>query len=252
MTLGAAMVVGRALTHYQRLQERNAELLREQVEELEAFAGRVAHDILGPLSTVSLSLQLLERREALHGEAALTRARSGVWSIDVVVRDLLDFALSGARPARSAPLEVASTTLKVLEDLQAEATAERVELRHDLAPVPPVMCAPGVLVSLVSNLVRNALKHMGDAPRRVVTVRAQERADRVRVEVEDTGPGIAPDVLKGLFQPYVRGRDPSRPGLGLGLATVRRLAAAHGGAVGGDTDRGRGSTFWFELPRAAG
>lgn len=248
MTIGAAMVVGRALSHYQRLQERNAELLRKQVEELEAFAGRVAHDILGPLSTVSLGLEMLGRREALQGETALTRARSGVWSIDVVVRDLLDFALSGARPARSAPLDVASTTLKVLEDLQAEATAERVELHHDLAPVPPVGCAPGVLVSLVSNLVRNALKHMGDAPRRVVTVRARVHAARVRVEVTDTGPGIAPDVLKGLFQPYVRGRDPSRPGLGLGLATVRRLAEAHGGAVGVDTALGRGSTFWFELP----
>jgi signal transduction histidine kinase len=174
-----------------------------------------------------------------------------VWSIEVIVRDLLAFAVSGARPAATAPIEVAPAVLQVLEDLQAEARSERVLLRHELAPVPTVACAPGVLVSLLSNLVRNALKHMGAAPERVVTVRTLDHGHRVRVEVTDTGPGVPPGLLDRLFQPYVRGNDPDRSGLGLGLATVRRLAEAHGGAVGVDTELGRGSTFWFELPRAA-
>lgn len=250
VTVVAALVVGRAISHYQNLQERNAELLRKQVDELEAFAGRVAHDILGPLGGISLGLQAVGRTVAPRSEPLLARARSCVWSIEVIVRDLLAFAVSGARSATSAPLEVAPAVLQVLQDHQSEARAEQIDLRHELDPVPAVACAPGVLVSLLSNLVRNALKHMGAAPVRVVTVRTRDHAGRVRIEVTDSGPGIAPDVVDTLFMPYARGHASDRPGLGLGLATVRRLAEAHGGTAGVDTELGRGSTFWFELPPA--
>jgi signal transduction histidine kinase len=72
------------------------------------------------------------------------------------------------------------------------------------------------------------------------------RGDRARFEVIDTGPGIAPEILPRIFEPYVRGRH-GLPGIGLGLATVRRMVEAHGGTAGVDSSP-RGSRFWFELP----
>ena len=111
-------------------------------------------------------------------------------------------------------------------------------------------CASGVLASLLSNLLRNAIKHMGGSKRRQVDVRISARHERVRFEVEDTGPGLPPELVPQAFDPYVRGAGTSEPGLGLGLATVRRLAEGHDGRYGVSSRPGEGALFWFELPAA--
>jgi signal transduction histidine kinase len=113
-----------------------------------------------------------------------------------------------------------------------------------------VVCAAGVLASLISNLVRNAIKHMGEGERRQIHVRIEARRDRVRFEVQDTGPGLPPELLRNAFDPYVRGTGTSVPGLGLGLATVRRLVEGHFGRYGVSSRPGEGALFWFELPAA--
>lgn len=74
-------------------------------------------------------------------------------------------------------------------------------------------------------------------------------AARVRFEVEDTGPGLPPGLEPLVFEPYVRGHK-TGAGIGLGLATVRRITEAHGGEVGVFANKERGCTFWFELPCA--
>lgn len=106
-----------------------------------------------------------------------------------------------------------------------------------------------MLVSILSNLVSNAIKYMGDAPLKRVMVRSSIKGKAVRIEVRDTGPGVPPELRVRVFDPYVRGVSSSIPGMGLGLATVRRLTEAHGGTVGLEPNAGvGGSVFWFELP----
>jgi signal transduction histidine kinase len=73
----------------------------------------------------------------------------------------------------------------------------------------------------------------------------------VRFEVDDTGPGIPVEEQAAVFEPYVRGKGAHVAGLGLGLATVRRLVEANGGRVGVASQPGRGARFWFTLPAAA-
>lgn len=252
-TLGAAVLVGRGVEQHVQLQEANAALLREQVAELEAFAGRVAHDVLGPLGGVTLGIEVAGR--ALHDEPkasrALERARGCVGAVERVVRDLLEFARAGARPDPDGRADVRAAVTQALADVQDEAQAAGIEVQAELPDaLPAAACAEGVLLSLVSNLVRNAVKHMGACTPRQVVVRVRA-SDRLRVEVNDTGPGLAPEFVTVAFQPHVRGRGVSVPGLGLGLATVKRLAEAHGGRVGVASAPGVGSTFWFELPAAA-
>ena len=72
----------------------------------------------------------------------------------------------------------------------------------------------------------------------------------MRIEVEDSGPGIPPALYETIFDPHVRGRTDGKPGIGLGLATVKRITESHGGAVGFRSRLDVGSTFWVELPRA--
>ena len=66
--------------------------------------------------------------------------------------------------------------------------------------------------------------------------------------MEDTGPGLSPELVKQAFDPYVRGTRTTEPGLGLGLATVRRLVDGHDGRYGVSSQLGEGALFWFELP----
>jgi len=107
-----------------------------------------------------------------------------------------------------------------------------------------------VLASVLGNLVRNAVKY-GEPDDCRIEVRASVRDnDTMRIEVVDSGPGIPADMLDTIFLPYVRGPTAGRQGLGLGLATVKRLVDAHGGSVSVHSEIGCGSTFAFELPLA--
>jgi signal transduction histidine kinase len=187
-----------------------------------------------------------ERRVAIMDRArrSLVRARR-------LIDDLLAFAQAGARPDRRAASTAAEVVDGVIEELRPVAQARQIAVDVEQAPqLPPVRCASGVLASLLSNLMRNAIKHMGDRPRRQIHVRIMPRNDRVRFEVEDSGPGLSPDLLPDAFDPYVRGTGTREPGLGLGLATVRRLVDGHDGRYGVASRLGEGSLFWFELPVA--
>ena len=251
VTLLGAFVLRRAMRSHLELAERHQRLLAERASELEQFAGTVAHDILSPLNAVGLALQLAgqpgddERRARTiaHGASAIKR-------VSRLVHGLLDFAVSGARPDPTARTEVGRTLAELGAALQPAAVEANVELRVEANVTCEVSCNEGVLTSLVSNLAYNALKYIGDGPNRRIDVRALDQGACVRVEIRDTGPGLPPGLEQRVFEPYVRGGRSTKGGIGLGLATVKRLAEAHGGRVGVHSVPGEGCTFWFELPKA--
>jgi signal transduction histidine kinase len=164
------------------------------------------------------------------------------------VDGIFEFARAGAQPEAGSETEVKD----VLDDVVAEVqTAVDPPLDVRVEPYTPcaVACDPGVLTSLLSNLVNNAVKYTQDSALRQITVRLLDRGERVRFEVEDTGPGLAQGLGENVFEPYVRAPGLTQPGLGLGLATVKRLSEAHGGQVGVRSNPGKGCVFWFELPK---
>jgi signal transduction histidine kinase len=226
-------------------------VMRRRSEELEGFAGRVAHDLLSPIAAVEMSVASVARSEGARREASLARAQRGLARTRSLIDDLLGFAQAGARPLPGAVAPVTRVVEGVLEEMRQPAIERGVSIHVDLPPPPlAVRCAPGVLASLLSNLVRNAIKHMGERPRREVQVSAFSVGGRVRFEVVDSGPGLPPELGSRVFDPYVRGAGTSTPGLGLGLATVRRLAEGHDGRYGFYSQPGAGALFWFELPAA--
>jgi signal transduction histidine kinase len=237
-----------------RLRQWHEQYLRERSEEMERFSARVAHDIRGPLTTIGLAVDSLARGESTSTKdaASLERAKRGIERARTIIDGLLSFARAGARGDVGAQCRADEVAVEVVNVLRPSADVVGVELRLEPPPQCSVGCNEGVLSSVIANLVGNAIKYIGSQPVRCVTVRVVAREAFVRVEVEDTGPGVAPELVPRLFEPFVRGPDVGQPGAGLGLATVKILADRHGGAVGYSSARDGGAIFWVELPRATG
>jgi signal transduction histidine kinase len=252
VALGIAglLLILRQGRRYRALAQAHSGFHQARADELEQFAGRVAHDIRNPLSSAQMGAEVVLRRIGDQGHKELLAGiLRSLARADAITTGLLEFARSGARPDPGARTDPGEVLRDLVRGVAHEAEHHRIAIH--LEPVPPVLlaCAPGVYLSLVSNLVRNAIKYMGDARAREIVLRVIAEGSAVRTEVADTGPGIATVDLPSLFEPYFRAGHEGE-GLGLGLATVKKLAEGHGGSVGVASERGRGSTFWFMLPRA--
>ncbi|WP_394844340.1 HAMP domain-containing histidine kinase [Pendulispora brunnea] len=250
VSIALAVLAARAVRKYTGLVERRA-------EELESFANRVAHDVRGPLTPALGALEIARKKLTDEHELApvLDRGVRSVRLVESIVDGLLAFARAGAQPEPGTYADFRGAVEEVISECQAYAAARKVDLRAEPVPDVAVRCAPGLLASVLSNLVRNAIKYIGDGkdgnldPAEVF-VQVIMQGDIVRCEVVDTGPGIPPAMQRAIFLPHVR-LDRRANGLGLGLATVDRVVRAHGGQVGVlPNPKGQGSVFWFELPQA--
>ncbi len=249
VSLLAVVFAFRASRRHDRLQEEHRALLDARVAELDHFGGRVAHDILSPLGTIAFSLGALGRSGG-EGRAEIDRAQRAVQRVRQIVEALLSFARAGARPDAGARCELAGVLVNVAADCAAPAAAAGIQLVFEPAPAVDLACSGGVATSIAENLVRNAIKFMGDRPVKRITVRTRAAGGFALLEVEDTGPGIARALQSRIFEPFDRGGREGPHGVGLGLATVKRLAEAHGGSVRVASEPGAGARFRVELPIA--
>jgi signal transduction histidine kinase len=249
LALALLFVYGFRRQSAQREAERREAM--ERAAELEQFAGRVAHDIRNPLSAISMVMGALEVAPQERRTDMLKRGRSGVRRIEAMLDGLLKFACAGARPEPSAHADAREVMAGLATELGAQAAEAGISLLVVPSSSSAVACNPGILLSLIQNLTENAIKYMGESTERRITIRMVEQRTVVRFEVEDTGPGLPPGMETAVFNPHVRVRGSAQPGFGLGLATVKKAAEAHGGRVGVRSAAGRGCLFWFELPKAA-
>jgi signal transduction histidine kinase len=233
------------------------QFLVDRADELEAFARRVAHDLKDPLGALSMRLGML--RVSLGSEApelapAIDKAVEQIERIDELLCGLLEFARSGGKPVPGARAELREVVDHVIEELAPVAGSAHAELFVDPFLPGHVACTPGALQSVLTNLVGNAVKYVreGQRPVRRVQVHVEDRAETVRVEVADTGPGLPPGVEQIVFQPFVKVGPTKLSGTGLGLATAKRIVEAYGGTIGVRSSPGVGSCFWFEIPKAQG
>jgi len=228
-------------------------LIERRAEELELFAGRVAHDVLGPLGAASLALDVAAR-EAPPGsrtERLVGSGRAGLRRARVIADALLEFARAGASPAPGGRADVGEVVRAVVEEVEPEAKLRGIAVGVELEERAAAACSAGILACVVSNLLRNAVKYVGDGAGKRVVVRARAAGDVIRLEVEDDGPGLPPNLGSSVFQPYVRGPGSGKAGIGLGLATVKKITEAHGGRIDVVSAPGQGCRFGVELPAAA-
>lgn len=227
-----------------------AELARRN-QELDAFASRVAHDLVAPLSPLKGYLTLARRGAGDEKvKELLTQAESSTSRMTELVEALLNFCRAGkTREGAVGELDTAVSTI-LLEVSQAAAAAG-VALERNLQPRVVVRCPPQLLQSIAQNLLSNAVKYSAGRPDAKVAVSVARQGHEAVLTVTDNGPGMNDASVAMLFQPFFRAPEMrATPGHGLGLATTKRLVDAHGGVITVDSKEGRGTTFTVRLPLA--
>lgn len=217
------------------------------------FVADAAHEIQTPLTVIkgTIEVALHKSRSADEYRDALVTNLGQVERLSTLTRSLLTLAqFAGDRPpVKLVPLSLEPLMQELVKELTLLAEDRKVRLTLETHPVPLVLGDAGRLTQLLINLLDNALAHT--PPEGEVTLRLRPENGQVVVEVDDTGPGIAPEHLPHLFERFYRGdlaRDRESGGAGLGLAIVNEIAEAHGGTVRAESTVGKGSVFTLTLP----
>lgn len=207
----------------------------------------VAHEVRNPLGIIRASVQLLEdaRGETKRINEATGIIKQEIDRLDRVIKALLDFGRPSEPTLR--PTNVEDVVSDVVMFTRRFAGQASVELDAEYASGLPLVSADAdqlkqVLVNLVSNAVQ-AMEPTGGH----ITVRVWDDDGFVFMSIRDTGPGIPPEDMRRVFDPFYSTRD---DGTGLGLTIVHRIIDQHGGRIEVESELGTGTTFTVALPAA--
>jgi signal transduction histidine kinase len=222
-------------------------MLEARNRELDAFAGRVAHDIRGPLTSISLATTRLAA--TAPQERAVTEILGrGVMRMQSLVEDLLTLARVEAHVrGRCDPSKV----MAELEDDFAGRLADQQGSLRETVEQAEVACSPSLLRQTLTNLIENAIKYRRPEAPPLVAVSGSVVDGGYELRVSDNGIGMSDDEAARAFEPFYRSpRTLHVPGTGLGLSIVNRIAQASGGRLSIETRLGHGSTFILHLTLA--
>jgi signal transduction histidine kinase len=242
----------RSLRELQAERDRVAGLLDAQRQ----LVASVSHELRTPVATLRGYVETALRREPAGAGALRTELATMEQEIARLQRLIDDlFTLSRAAVGRLAlrlePTDAGAVVRRLVDTAAPLAWGQRrvqvlAEVPSDL---PPAQADAQRLEQIVSNLLGNAVRHT--PPGGLVAAAVAAEPDAVRLEVRDTGEGIAPEDLPHLFERFYRGHNGhERAGAGLGLALTKELAEAMGGSVAAASTPGAGSCFTVRLPRA--
>ena len=255
---GLAFGVGRDMTELRGVHE----LLRARADELEnanrikdEFLATMSHELRTPLTSILGWARLLDTNQLREQDKqrAIHVIQRNAQAQAKLIEDLLDVSriITGKLRIEFQPVSFAALTESVVNSLRPAIDAKQLELSTNIDPAAgPILGDPARLEQIVTNLLSNAIKFTPNQGR--IDVSLERRDSRVRLEVKDTGVGIAPESLPFIFERF-RQVDSSNVrahgGLGLGLAIVDYLVRQQAGKVRARSEGlGAGATFTVEFP----
>jgi len=257
--LNAALTVRIALEQARRSLAEAVAVGAQSRETQQHFLASIGHELRTPLTAIIGYTEMLvdEALEYAGDPFAKSVSRDGA----VILRAceqlmaVLEDLLSAGRAVGDAGLrdrvDVAGAVADVLHWHRTAARTVGVRLSSKVDPGQTVWAHPAGLRQVLANLVGNAVVHnvaQGAVVVSTESLRGESGEPRLRVIVRDTGPGLTPEQLAHIFQPFVRYAKPAVKGTGLGLSLSRSIAERDGGTVGAESTPGDGSAFWVELP----
>lgn len=212
----------------------------------------IAHELRNPIGVIQSHLEAMQdgvfpldrdQVDSLHEETLL---------LSRLVGDLRELALAdaGQLALNRAPTDLRALIERVVNAFQAQANEREITLTASVPEnIPPLNIDAQRIEQVLRNLLSNALCYT--LANGVVMVTATQEKNLARVQVHDSGTGIAPEGLPHVFERFWRGdkaRSRTQGSTGLGLAIAKQLVEAHGGQIGVESNVGKGTTFWFTLP----
>jgi two-component system, sensor histidine kinase and response regulator len=233
--------------------ERKYDELRRLEHLRDNLTHMIVHDLRSPLTAIAGYLQLLQHEEQELNEKHrryVNSATTGATTLIEMITSLLDVNRleSGQMPLRTELRDLAVVAAGAMKSLEGLTIHRSVSVEHPDGPIWSV-CDPTIMQRVVANLVGNALKFTPKSGS--VTVVVLSHGDRARVEVRDTGYGIESEYLERVFDKFAQveaHEENKHYSSGLGLTFCKLATEAHGGKIGVESEVGKGSTFWFELP----
>ncbi|MEJ8570998.1 PAS domain S-box protein [Microbaculum marinum] len=239
----------------ERLAELQSQLVRiARINAVDEMGATLAHELNQPLTALMLYLQAVSR--------AATRLTE-TEALPKGVSDILDKALAEAdragkiihrmrrfvekREVEHQPADLAMLVEEAIEFTAIGSKAREVTIERRIAEgLPSVDVDPVQIQQIVVNLLRNAIDAVGGSDPKIIVVEIALRKGNVALSVEDSGPGIDPQIFPELFRAFATG---AKGGVGLGLAISRSIAQSHGGDLYADPGgSGKGARFTLELP----
>ena len=228
----------------QELKKADAEKARlERLSALGEMAATVAHETKNPLNSIRVATSYLKKN--FHGEILaefLTIIEEEVMRLNDITSNFLGF--SKPAPLVFKPGDINAIVRQTVELIRQEATDRNIEVilvTDEHVPVMP--WDHSAMKQALLNLLLNALdaSREGDA----ITISTETAGDRLRISVQDTGAGIAKEILAHIFKPFYTTKT---RGSGLGLAIVDRIVKEHKGSIAVQSETGKGTQFTIELP----
>jgi len=238
----------------EHIAERTAELTKT-ISELEAFSYSISHDLRAPLRAINGYAAILaaEHKLALddEGRALLGRIETNAARMAQLIDGLLGFARLARVEFVKADVDMSELARGAAAEVRGASDGGSVELT--VAPLPPTRGDAQMLRQVWVNLIANALKFSAPKPKPIITVGGELRGDEAVYWVRDNGVGFDMTYAEKLFGVFQRLHHAGEfPGVGVGLAIVRRIVMRHGGRVWAESVPGAGSTFYFTVnPTAA-
>lgn len=231
------------------IEHKKTEEVLSQTEKMVAvgrLAAGVAHEINNPLSGMTLCFKNLMEADVdnLTREKLVTAINDGLQKIKNIVGHLLDF--SRMTVTEKTPVGLNNLINRLLVLLNYPASKKNIEIIDDLSDdIPEILIDENKMSQVFMNIMINAVQAMDDGGR--LTVRTKADNGSCVVSIEDTGGGIAPDIMSHIFDPFFTTKGIGE-GTGLGLSVSKGIVEQHGGMIEVDSKVGAGTTFKIKLP----
>ena len=215
----------------------------------------LSHDLRSPLNSIIGSVDYLKTHFDTMEHSEVKKLFDMLYKSSVGQLNMLDYLVEWARIKYAseafspAKIELVKYVEKVFATLNDAAVLNTINLHHEIKANETVIADEKMLLSILQNLVSNAIKH--SHPGGKITVSAQAKDDKVIVQIKDTGVGMSKEIQEKLFTPQLDALSKARienKGAGIGLFLVKGFLEKNGGEIWVESEEGNGSSFYFTLP----
>lgn len=242
--------------------KQSEDAVKKYVNELEELSTHkenvlaiLSHDLRSPLSAIIATTKYLKDNFQKMKPEVVQEMLNLLYKSSTDELDMLDYLVEWARIKYASdvfsPTQIKLTEYidKVFESLNETASINTINLHHEVQADTSVFADGKMLISVIQNIVSNAIKHTEKGG--TVTVSAKKEGEKIIIQVQDTGIGMSEEIIKKLFTPQMKILSETRKknkGAGIGLLLVKGFLEKNGGEIWVESMEGKGSTFYFTLP----